>query len=114
MTTTTTIDAPEIAKGVSYSERTRLVALANPALVEALEKASQEYHRHEGAWQEETAKHQRNAGMPKRSLQSPFGKALNEAAAAVVEKFEELLAAGAVTWPPVPPDNPVRHGKERM
>ncbi len=35
----------------------------------------------------------------KRSLQSPFDKDLNEASAAVVEKIEELLAAGAVTRP---------------
>ena len=95
--TTTTVDIPELAKGVPYSEITRFVAEANPALIEALEKASREYHRHEDTWQEEATKHQRSAGMPEQSLQSPFGKALREASAAVVEKFEELLAAGAVT-----------------
>ncbi len=95
--TSTTIATPKLVEGVPYSEITRLVAEVDPALIEALEKASQEYHRHEDTWQEEAARHQRNAGMPKRSLQSPFGKALNEAGAAVVEKSKELLAAGAVT-----------------
>ena len=110
----TAIVSPALSEGIPYSERTRMVAEAHPHLIEAMEKASQEFHQQEGAWQEEVARHQRNAGLPERSLQSPFGKALNEAAAAVVEKFEELLAAGAVTWPPVPPDNPVHDGKERM
>ena len=96
--TTTTVDDPELAEGVPFSERQRFVGEADPAIVATLERACQEYHQHEESWQEECARHQRNAGMPKRSLQSPFGKALNEAAAAVVEKFEELLAAGAVTY----------------
>ncbi len=99
MTTTTTIASPALAAGIPFSERTRLVALANPALVEALEKASQEYHRHEESWQEECARHQRNAGMPEQSLESPFGKALREASTAVVEKSKELLAAGALRGP---------------
>ena len=62
-----------------------------------MERASEEIYRHEDAWQEEAARHQRAAGMPKRSLQSPYGKALRQAAVAVTEKFEEMLAAGAVT-----------------
>ena len=98
MTATTTI-APDLTKGVPYSEITHFVAEANPALIEALEKASQEYHRHEESWQEECARHQRNAGMPEQSLESPFGKALREASTAVVEKSKELLAAGALRGP---------------
>ncbi len=93
MTATTTI-APDLTKGVPYSEITRFVAVTNPALVAAMERASQEFYQHEDTWQEEATKHQRSAGMPEQSLQSPFGKALREASAAVVEKFEELLAAG--------------------
>ena len=83
----------DLAEGVPYSELTRLVAEAHPALIEALERISQEYHLHEPAWQEEVARHQRNAGMPERSLQSPYTKALNEAATAVVEKSKVLLEA---------------------
>ena len=92
--TTTTVDAPALAARIPYSERTRLVAEAHPALIEALEKASQEYYRHEDTWQAEAERHQRNAGMPRRRLESPHGRALREAAAAVVEKSRELLAAG--------------------
>ena len=87
----------KLAEGVPYSESTRLVAEAHPGLIEAMEKASEEFYRHDAIWQEEVARNQRSASLPKRSLQSPFGKALNEAAAAVVEKSKELLAAGAVT-----------------
>ena len=73
-----TVDIPELAKGVPYSEITRFVAEANPALIEALEKASREYHRHEDTWQEEAARHQRNAGMPRRRVESSHGRALRE------------------------------------
>ncbi len=82
-----------LTKGVPYSEITRLVAEAHPELIEAMERASQEYHLHDSAWQEEVARHQRNAGLPEQSLESPFGKALREASTAVFEKSEELLAA---------------------
>ena len=114
MTTTTTVDSPELAKGVPFSERTRLVTEAHPALIEALEKASREFYQNEANWQEEAERQQRAGGMPKRELESPYGRALREAATAVTDAFDELLAAGAVTWPPVPPDNPVHDGKERM
>ncbi len=83
----------DLTKGVPYSEITNFVAEANPALIEALEKASREYHQHEETWQEEVARHQRNAGLHEQSLESPFGKALREASTAVFEKSEELLAA---------------------
>ena len=86
-----------LATDVPYSEITRLVAEAHPGLIAAMEKASEEFYRHDAIWQEEVARNQRNAGLPERSLESPFGKALREASTAVVEKFEELLAAGAVT-----------------
>ena len=76
MTTTTT--TPALAAGVPYSELTRLVAEAHPDLIKALEKASQEFNENEDAWQEEVARHQRNASMPRRSLESPYGKALRE------------------------------------
>ena len=105
---TTTVDSPELAKGVPFSERTRLVAEANPSLIEALERASEEYYRREDAWQQEAVRQQRAGGMPKRELESPYGRALREAATAVTDAFDELLAAGAVTWPPV------RREKERM
>ncbi len=45
--TTTTVDAREFAKGVPYSEITRFVAVTNPALVAAMERASQEFYQHE-------------------------------------------------------------------
>ncbi len=90
-------DTTEFAAGIPYSERTRLVAEARPDLIETLERAAEEFYRHEDAWQEEAARHQRAAGMPKRSLESPHGRTLRQAATAVTEKFEELLAAGAVT-----------------
>ena len=86
-----------LAKGVPYSELTRIVAEAHPSLIAVMEKAAQEFYRYDAIWQEEVARNQRNAGLPERSLESPFGKALREASTAVVEKFEELLAAGAVT-----------------
>ena len=95
--TSTMIATPDLAKGVPYSELTRIVAEAHPSLIAAMGKASEEFYRHDAIWQEEVARNQRSASLPKRSLQSPFGKALNEAAAAVVEKSKELLAAGAVT-----------------
>ena len=95
--TSTTIATPDLAKGVPYSELTRIVAEAHPSLIAAMEKASEEFYRHDAIWQDEVARNQRNAGLPERSLESPFGKALREASTAVVEKFEELLAAGAVT-----------------
>ncbi len=114
MTTTTTVDTPELAARIPFSERQRLVAAANPALIAALEKASEEYYRHEANWQEEAERQQRAGGMLERDLESPYGKALREAAKAVMTAFDELLASGAVTWPPVPPDNPVHDGEERM
>ena len=95
--TSAKIDAPDLAKGAPYSELTRIVAEAHPSLIEAMEKASEEFYRHDAIWQEEVAKNQRNAGLPERSLESPFGKALREASTAVLEKSKELLAAGAVT-----------------
>ena len=94
MSTTT---APELAERVSYSEITHIVMKAHPELIEAMEKAGQEFYEKEDGWQEEVATHQRAAGMPEQSLESPFGKALREASTAVVEKSKELLAAGAVT-----------------
>ncbi len=83
----------------SRSERTRLVMEAHPGLVEALERAGEEFYENEDAWQEEVARHQRDAGLPVQSLESPFRKALREAGAAVDEKSEELLAAGALRGP---------------
>ena len=97
MTDIITTDSSPLGEGVSYSDLKRLVAETNPALIEAMEKASEEFYRNDAIWQEEVARRQRNAGMPEQSLESPFGKALREASTAVVEKFEELLAAGAVT-----------------
>ncbi len=97
--TTTTVDARELAKGVPYSESTRLVAEAHPDLIEAMEKASEEFYRNDAIWQEEVARNQRNAGMPEQSLESPFGKALREAAVAVFDKSKEILAAGALRGP---------------
>ena len=93
----TTIATPKLAERVPYSEITRIVMRAHPELIEVMEKASEEFYRNDAIWQEEVARHQRNADMPEQSLESPFGKALREAAAAVVEKSKELLAAGAVT-----------------
>ncbi len=95
--TSTTIVTPKLAEGVSYSESTRLVAEAHPGLIEAMERAAEEFHRHEESWQADAARHQRNAGM--QSVESPFGKALREASTAVVEKSKELLAAGALRGP---------------
>ncbi len=85
-----------------FSERTRLVAEAAPNLIEALERSSEEFYRHEDAWQEEVARHQRNAGMPRRRVESSHGRALRKAAAAVFEKSEELLAAEALRGPSRP------------
>ena len=95
--TNTTTSAPELAERVPYSVITRLVAEADPALIEAMERAAEEFHRHEESWQADAARHQRNAGM--QSVESPFGKALREASTAVVEKSKELLAAGALRGP---------------
>ncbi len=47
--TSTTIATPKFAEGVPYSESTRLVAAAHPGLIEAMEKASEEFYRHEDA-----------------------------------------------------------------
>ena len=88
----------DLTKGVPYSEIMHFVAEASPALIEALEKASQEYHRHEESWQEEVARHQHNVGMPRRSLESPYGKALNEASTAVLAAFEEMLPSGQLVY----------------
>ena len=83
----------------SRSERTRLVMEAHPELIEAMERAGEEFYENEDAWQEEIARHQRDAGLPEQSLESPFGKALREASTAVFTKSEELLAAGALRGP---------------
>ena len=99
MTTTTKVDTPALSEGIPYSERTRLVGEACPDLIEAMERAAQEFYRNDAIWQEEATRHQRNAGMPEQSLESPFGKALREASTAVVEKSKELLAAGALRGP---------------
>ena len=96
MTTTTTIASPVLAAGVPYSERQRFVAEAHPAIVAALEKACQEYHQHEDAWQQECFRHQRAGGMPERRLESPYGRALREAATAVTDAFDELVASGQI------------------
>ncbi len=99
MSDTTTIDTTSHAEGASRSEITRIVMEVHPELIEAMERAGEDFYRHEDAWQEEAARQQRAAGMPKQSLKSPFGKALREASTAVVEKSEELLAAGALRGP---------------
>jgi hypothetical protein len=92
-------DTSTFSEGVPFSDRTRLVAVAHPDLIEAMEKASEEFYRNDAIWQEEVARRQRNAGMPEQSLESPFGKALREASTAVFTKSEALLAAGALRGP---------------
>ena len=94
--TSTTIVTPKLAEGVSYSESTRLVAEAHPGLIEAMERAGQEFYEKEDGWQEEVATHQRAAGLPQRSIESPYGQALRQAAVAVTDKFDELLASGQI------------------
>ena len=86
-------DTTEFAAGIPYSERTRLVAEARPDLIETLERASEEYYRHEANWQEEAERQQRAAGMPERELESPHGRALREAATAVMDAADELIAS---------------------
>ncbi|MEE8454249.1 MAG: hypothetical protein V3R90_05755 [Limibaculum sp.] len=103
MTDTITTAAPALSEGISYSERTRLVAEAHPDLIEALENASKEFYRSDAIWQEEIARHQRNTGLPEQSLESPFGKALREASTAVFAKSRELLTAEALRGPSRPP-----------
>ncbi len=92
-------DTTDLTTGVSRAELTRIVMEAHPELIKAMEKAGQNFYENEDAWQEEVAQHQRNAGMPRRSLESPFGKALREASTAVFDKSKELLAAGALRGP---------------
>ena len=91
---TTTVDTPALAKRVPRSQMTRLVAEAYPALIAALEKASEEYYRHEANWQEEVERQQRAGDMPERELESPHARALREAAKAVTDAFDELVASG--------------------
>ena len=76
----------------SRSERTRLVMEAHPELIEAMERAGEEYYRNDAIWQAECARQQRAAGLPERRLESPYGKALKEASQAIVARYEELLA----------------------
>jgi hypothetical protein len=95
-------DTTDLTTGVSRAELTRIVMEAHPELIKAMEKAGQNFYENEDAWQEEVAQHQRNAGMPRRSLESPFGKALRQAAVAVTEKFEAMLAAGEPRGPSRP------------
>ncbi len=90
----------ELAKRVPRSEMTRAVAAAYPALIEALEKAGEAYYQNEDTWQEEATRQQHAGRMPELELQSPYRRGLRETAKAVVEKFEDMLASGAVTWPP--------------
>ncbi len=91
--TNTATTAPELAERVSYSEITRIVMKAHPELIEAMEKALREFYENEDGWQEEVAQQQRAAGMPRRSLESPYRQALREASTAVVERAKELLSA---------------------
>ena len=94
--TTTTVDAPELAAHIPFSERQRLVAESCPALIEALEKASREFYQNEANWQEEAERQQRAGGMPERELESPYGRALREAATAVTDTFDALVASGQI------------------
>ncbi len=94
--TTTTGDTSELAAGVSRSEITRFVAETRPDLIKALERASEEYYRHEDTWQEEAERQQRDTGMPKQGLESPYGRALREAATAVTDAFDEMVASGQI------------------
>ncbi len=96
MTDTITTAAPALSEGISYSERTRLVAEARPNLIKAMEKAGQEYYALEVAWQEEAARQQRAAGMPERCLESPYRRALREAATAVTDAFDEMVVSGQI------------------
>lgn len=91
---TTTVDAAAPTARVPYSVRTRLVLEARPDLIKAMEKAGEAYYQHDEEWQAEVDRQQRAGGMPKRDLESPYRRALREAAAAVVEKSKELLAEG--------------------
>ena len=91
--TNTTTTAPELAERVSYSEITRIVMKAHPELIEAMERALREFYENEDGWQENVSRHQRAAGMPEQSLQSPFRKSLREASRAVVERAKELLGS---------------------
>ena len=79
----------ELAKGVPYSEMTRAVAAARPDLIEAMERASEGFYRHEEFWQAETARQQRAGGLPEQHLESPYGRALRKAAVAVKAAFNK-------------------------
>ena len=93
MTGTITTDSPVLSERVSRSEITRIVMKAHPDLIQALERALREFYENEDGWQEEVATHQRAAGLPQRSLESPYRQALREASTAVVERAKELLSA---------------------
>ncbi len=90
--TTTTTDSPEFTR----SERTRMVAAAHPHLIEAMEKAAQEYHENEDVWQQQATRQQRAGGMPKRDLESPYRRALREAAKAVTDAADEIIASSQI------------------
>ncbi len=89
----TTKLAPGLAAGVVPSEGWRLVAAVDPALVETWRAARAAYRLNDPGWREETARWQRNSGV-RRSLQSPYAKALREAAAAVADLCGVLSIRG--------------------
>ncbi len=84
--------AAELAKRVSRSELTRVVAEARPDLIEAMEKAGEAYYRLEEFWQAQTARQQRAGGLPERDLESPYRRAMRETAKAVTDAFEALIS----------------------
>ncbi len=88
----------DLSKGVPYNEGWRFVQATDPALVEALDEARKAYDQNELAWHERNTEYQITSGSQRRRVPSPYSKALREAEAAVIEKFEELVASGQVVY----------------
>lgn len=88
----------DLSKGVPYNEGWRFVQATDPALVEALDEARDAYDQNEQAWHERNTEYQIRSGKQRRRVPSPYSKALREAKAAVIEKFEELVASGQVVY----------------
>ena len=86
----------DLNRGVPLNEGWRFVQVTDPTLNENLEKAREDCRQKEKPWQEATAQYQIGANVKRRRLESPYGKALREAEAAVTGRLNALLDAGRI------------------
>ncbi len=93
-----TIMTEDLSKGVPYEQRWRFIEAWEPELVAKWKEACEAYESNEAAWQERTRQYQISGNMPRRDLESPYGKARREAKAAVEAECRKLLVCGRIVF----------------